>query len=180
MTEMSRPEGSLFLFTALLYLPESAAIFFTAAAPKQEDRGARSLYWILGDVVQRNRPQWWHRTSPLRHKCKQRDKSTYYFIIYFAVIRKHYNWSRVIKCLILYWLKTHQKIWIDLHSSAIYPFFTFSLHTKKQQYYLILSVVSNYLPFFMHDKLFQVCLKKECSPVDRCGICNCFMWPTTA
>lgn len=111
MTEMSRPEGSLFLFTALLYLPESAAIFFTAAAPKQEDRGARSLYWILGDVVQRNRPQWWHRT--LRHKCKQRDKSTYYFIIYFAVIRKHYNWSRVIKCLILYWLKTHQK-WFEL------------------------------------------------------------------
>lgn len=138
MTEMSRPEGSLFLFTALLYLPESAAIFFTAAAPKQEDRGARSLYWILGDVVQRNRPQWWHRTFPLRHKCKQRDKSTYYFIIYFAVIRKHYNWSRVIKCFILYWLKTHQKIWIGLHSSAIYPFFTFSLHTKSSSiiYYL--------------------------------------------
>lgn len=137
MTEMSRPEGSLFLFTALLYLPESAAIFFTAAAPKQEDRGARSLYWILGDVVQRNRPQWWHRT--LRHKCKQRDKSTYYFIIYFAVIRKHYNWSRVIKCLILYWLKTHQK-WFELVCIQVpYILSLLSLFTLKSSsiiYYL--------------------------------------------
>lgn len=47
---MSRPEGSLFLLTALLYLPVSAAIF-PAAAPKQEDRKGRLHDGIMGAVV---------------------------------------------------------------------------------------------------------------------------------
>lgn len=50
MTEMRRPEGSLFLLTALLYLPVSAAIF-PAAALKQEDKTARLHRAILGVVV---------------------------------------------------------------------------------------------------------------------------------
>lgn len=49
MTEISRPEGSLFLLTALLYLPVSAAIF-PAAAPKQEDSRARGYNGIVGFV----------------------------------------------------------------------------------------------------------------------------------
>lgn len=50
ITEMRRPEGSLFLLTALLYLPVSAAIF-PAAAPKQEDRKVRLRDGIVGAVV---------------------------------------------------------------------------------------------------------------------------------
>lgn len=37
MTEISKPEGSLFLLIVPLYLPVSAAIFTPVAIPKQED-----------------------------------------------------------------------------------------------------------------------------------------------
>ena len=60
MTDISRPEGSLLLLTALLYLPVSDAIF-PATAPKQEDGGdvgddtnqweTRNLHCRLGFVV---------------------------------------------------------------------------------------------------------------------------------
>lgn len=38
MTEMSRPEGSLFLLTVLLYLPESAAMVFYSSCGTQTGR----------------------------------------------------------------------------------------------------------------------------------------------
>ena len=52
MTEMRSPDGSLFLFTAPLYLPVSA--IFPAAAPKQEVEGARMRQRIMGNAVHDN------------------------------------------------------------------------------------------------------------------------------
>lgn len=60
MTEMRRPDGSLFLLTALLYLPVSAAIFsLLQLRHPNRKRGARgypTAFWELWFFSDRERP----------------------------------------------------------------------------------------------------------------------------